>query len=128
MVRVDVRDYRTTDWPAVCRIHDSARPIEVAGFVPKSEVWSMEQAAVVDGFFDSQTFLACLDHAEGTPAGFVSIRGAEICWFYVDPALHRQGIGRKLIEYVLPLLGADGFALCVSENPQAQAFYRSFDS
>jgi len=126
MVQVVVREYRAADWSSVCRIHDLARPIEVAGFMPQGVVLPMAQAATIDGFFDSQTWVACVDHAEGRPAGFVSVRSPEITWCYVDPALHRQGVGRKLVEHIMPQLGADGFVLCVAENPQALAFYRSF--
>jgi ribosomal protein S18 acetylase RimI-like enzyme len=126
MLHVVVRDYRTADWPSVCRIHDLARPIEVGAFMPKGVVLPMEQAAKIDGFPESQTWVACVDHGEGRLAGFISVRVPEITWCYVDPALHRQGVGRQLVEHVLPQIGSDGFVLCVMENPQALAFYRSF--
>jgi ribosomal protein S18 acetylase RimI-like enzyme len=126
MLGITVRDYRTADWPSICRIHDSARAIEVAGVMPSAEVLPMEKAAAIDGFFNSQTWVACADDGDGRIAGFVSVRLPEITWCYVDPALHRQGVGRKLVQHLLPKLSPDGFVLCVTANAQALAFYRSF--
>ena len=125
MLQIVIREYQTSDWPEICRIHDLARPIEVAAFIPKAEVLPMERVAAIDGFLDSQTWVACVDHAEGKVTGFVSIRLPELTWSYVDPSLRRRGIGRKLVNHVLPRLGADGFVLCAGENPQAVAFYQS---
>jgi ribosomal protein S18 acetylase RimI-like enzyme len=124
MPRVSIREYREDDWQVVCQIHDRARPMEVAGFMPRDVVLPMEQSATADGFFQSKTSVAYLD--DGRIVGFVSIRPPELTWCYVDPSLHRQGIGRKLVEHVLSILGADGFVLCNAENPTALAFYKSF--
>jgi len=126
MLQINIREYRESDWPAVCEIHDHARPIEVSGFMPGDVVLPMEQVAAVDGFFDSQTLVACVDHAEGRISGFATIHSSEVTWFYVHPSFHRQGVGRTLMGHVLPLLGADAFVLCAATNPVALAFYQSF--
>ncbi|MGA2233017.1 MAG: GNAT family N-acetyltransferase [Tepidisphaeraceae bacterium] len=125
MVHIVVRDYRQDDWPAVCRIHDAARRIEVRGFMPPDIVLPMDQTAGPEGFFESQTWVACVEPGEQTIAGFIAIKGAEITWCYVDPSWHRQGIGRKLVEHVKPILGEHGFVLTVAENPAGVAFYQS---
>jgi ribosomal protein S18 acetylase RimI-like enzyme len=124
-VHVVIREYRKEDWPAICRIHDRARAIEVSGFMPRDIVLPMQRIAAAEGFFESQTFVACIDHSAGEIAGFISIRLPEITWCYVNPSLHRQGIGRKLVEQVLPMIGSDGFVLTVAENPAALEFYKS---
>ena len=49
-----VRPYLSSDWGAVCRVHDRARPIELAAFVPANSVAPMESVAAEDGFFDAQ--------------------------------------------------------------------------
>jgi GNAT superfamily N-acetyltransferase len=88
-------------------------------------ILSMEKAAKAENFFESKSYVGCIDHAQGVIAGFVSILQSELTWCYVDPLFHRQGIGRRLVEHVLPMLGVDGFVVCVKENPGAIAFYLS---
>jgi len=126
MPQFTVRDYRQSDWPAICRIHDLARLVEVGRFVPWDAIVPMARTAHAEGFLASQSSVACVDDAESGVAGFISIAGSELTWCYVDPSWHRQGVGRKLVQHVLPKLGADAFVLCVGENPAALAFYRSF--
>ena len=121
-----IRPRIDTDWSALCRIHDLARVLEIGSVCPRDAILSMEQAAVEDRFFDDQTFVACTGSPQGPVAGFISIRVPEITWLYVDPALHRRGIGRKLMQHVLPLLGPDAFLLVITENPKGIAFYSTF--
>lgn len=41
--------------------------------------------------------------ADGTPAGLMGLTGPKIDALFVDPAFHRQGIGRHLIAHALTL-------------------------
>jgi putative acetyltransferase len=125
-MKINIRPYVPSDWPAICRIHDLARPLEVQGFMPSATAWAMEKVAHEEKFFDSQTFVATRHNADNDILGFISIAPPEITWCYVDPAHHRQGIGKSLIHHVMPLVGEDAFVVCIAQNPQAVAFYRSF--
>jgi ribosomal protein S18 acetylase RimI-like enzyme len=109
----------------VCSVHDRARVVELAGFVPQSAIVPMAVAAYDEGFFDCRTLVACLDADGQHVEAFVSIKPPELTWLYVDPAHHRRGIGRMLVNHVLPALGPDAFLLCTEESPAAPALYRS---
>lgn len=115
---IKIRDYQTSDWDAVCDVHDRARPLEVQNFMPPEEIETLVEAYEEDGFFDGQQFVA---EQEGNIVGFVCIDGEELTWMYVDPDIHRQGIGRLLFEHVKPMLGGHAHVLAV--NPEAMRFY-----
>jgi len=119
---VTIRDYTAADWPEVCRVHDQARPLELRRIVPPEKIIRMELVANEDGFFESQTWVACIQHQI---VGFISINSEELTWCYVDPRVLRSGIGSALIQHALPVLGPDAFVLCAGENLDGIAFYQS---
>ena len=58
---------------------------------------------------------------DGRPVAFLGLSGDELAALFVDPCLHRSGIGRRLVDHALSL-GAR--RLSVNEdNPGARAFY-----
>jgi GNAT superfamily N-acetyltransferase len=90
--------------------------------MPPEEAAPMAQVAEEEGFFAGRTFVAC----EGERVvGFITIRGDEIQWLYIDPERHRRGIGRALVAHVMLILGDDAFVLAGEENAAAMAFYRA---
>lgn len=119
---ITIRAYDEADWPAVCAIHDRARPLEVAGVMPGDEVAPMVDAAEEDRFFASKTYVAA--GPDGRLLGFISIIPPELTWLYVDPDHHGQGVGRALVEHVMGQLGTEGFVICLASNAPAVAFYR----
>ena len=57
----------------------------------------------------------------GTPVAFMGFDGAKLKMLFVAPQNRDQGLGKKLLEYVLNA-GINEF--CVNEgNPQAKGFY-----
>ena len=116
------REYRPADWPAVCRVHDRARPIELASFAAPEKVQILAEADDVGVFHASRSWVA---EVGGQVIGFVSIDAPQLTFLYVDPALHRRGIGWLLVKHVLPILGTDGYLYTATENALAVAFYRS---
>lgn len=120
---VTIRPYRDTDWGAICRIHDRARPQEVAGVMPPGTSAPLAQAAVDEDLFDSRIVVACLGDAEGPVVGFAAYEDALLTWLYVDPELQGKGVGKALMAHVLPLLGPEGWVMVLDSNQRAVAFY-----
>jgi ribosomal protein S18 acetylase RimI-like enzyme len=121
---IAVRPYAPADWPAVCRVHDAARLIELAhgGVDPRANL-SMAAAAQRDGFFASETLIACVDDVV---VGFVSWRGAYVSWLYVAPSAHRRGVGRRLLDEALRRIGPEAWTIMLEGNEPARALYASF--
>jgi ribosomal protein S18 acetylase RimI-like enzyme len=122
---VTIRPYRDADWPAICAIHDAARPQEVVGVMLPGTSAPLERAAVDEDLFDSDLFVACEGDEDGPVLGFVAIDGAQLTWLYVDPAGQRRGVGQALMDHVLPLIGADGWLTVLGSNRDAIGFYEA---
>jgi GNAT superfamily N-acetyltransferase len=120
---VVVRAYAPADWPALCRVHDAARVIELAhGGVDPRAFLPMEAAAGADGFFVSETLVACVDD---DVVGFVSWRGAFVTWLYVAPGAQRRGVGRVLLHEALGRIGPEAWTTMLDGNEPALALYRA---
>ena len=97
-MQLTIRPYAPEDFPALERIHDAARRIELhlarldAAFVPLCE------AAQREGLFDYRVVVA--QDVENT-VGFAAFTPEELAWLYVDPAHQRRGIGRALVRYAV---------------------------
>ncbi|QTC87814.1 GNAT family N-acetyltransferase [Brevundimonas pondensis] len=58
---------------------------------------------------------------DGAPVAFLGLSGDELAALFVDPRLHRSGIGRRLVDHAL---SRGARRLSVNEdNPGARAFY-----
>lgn len=69
------------------------------------------------------TYIAELDNR---PVAFVNFRGQDLRFIYVHPDVHKQGIGRKLMELAINEIGGDARLLVYVYNTKAQALYKSF--
>jgi GNAT superfamily N-acetyltransferase len=117
-----LRAYVPADWDAVCRIHDAARPLELAaGGVDPRAYRPMVDAAEGDEFFISQTVVATL---EEEVVGFVSWNGDYVSWLYVNPVHHRRGIGRRLLAHALRQIGPEAWTSALSGNIAALSLYQ----
>ena len=120
---VEIRDYTPADWPQVCAIHDLARVQELAhGGVDTRAFRPMVDAAEGDEFFISKTVVACCDHRV---VGFISWNGPYISWLYVEPGAQRRGIGTKLLDYALRLIGPEAWTNMLAGNEPAQKLYQA---
>ncbi len=118
-----LRDYTPADWNAVCAIHDAARIQELAsGSVDLRAFKTMAEAAEGDEFFASRTVVAC---CEGIVAGFVSWNGSYLTWLYVAPWAQGRGIGRKLLDYALRLVGPEAWTNMLGGNERALRLYQA---
>lgn len=95
---MEIRPYTQADWPRIAAVHDAARPMELhladldGAFLPLSV------AAQREGLFDYTILVALKPEV----VGFVAFTPEELAWLYVDPACHRQGIGRALARQPWP--------------------------
>ena len=115
-----IRPYSDGDWDAVCEVHDRARPVELESLGPPKGFAGMAEVAEADRFYEGRTFVAT---SGDSLVGFVTIENEELTWLYVEPSLRGRGIGRALVEHVLPMLGRDAFLLCAAGNLPARRFY-----
>lgn len=117
-----VRDYRPSDWSAICRIHDRARPDELRGsfdaraFIPLAEDPESDSIQVCD---------MLVAEVGDTAVGFAGTDAPYLAWLYVDPAYYRRGIGRALLRRCCDRLGADAWALSCGNNSAAISLYQS---
>lgn len=118
---VIIRAYCDDDRPAVCAVHDRARPDELRGscdpraFVPLAD----EQEDAAD-FQRSRKFVACIGEQI---VGFVGVDGTYLSWLYVDPAYYGRGIGRRLLRWGVGLIGPQAWTVVLAGNTRARRLY-----
>lgn len=115
-----IRPYAETDWPALCKVHDAARPFELRPTVGMEAFLTLVESAEEEGLFDGA--LDVLD-VGGQIVGFVAYKPDELTWLYVHPDHFGQGFGRRLLRHAIS--NADGvFSTEVLEgNTAAEALY-----
>jgi ribosomal protein S18 acetylase RimI-like enzyme len=117
---ITIREYRDSDWEAICRVHDRARPDELRGscdpraFVPLAED---EEAADARG---ARKWVAC----DGDRVvGFVGIDDTYLSWLYVDPDYYGRGIGRRLLRLGVAEIGPEAWTIALEGNLPARRLY-----
>ncbi|ESA33165.1 gcn5 family acetyltransferase [Leptolyngbya sp. Heron Island J] len=95
---INIRPYKSTDWPRLCEIHDVSRLDELALSVGTDAFLTLEQTADNEGLFDNKLFVAEVDHVV---QGFIAYGDEELAWLYVDPKFYRKGVGRALVQHAV---------------------------
>ena len=118
---VTIRDYQSSDWNAIEKIHDAARKIELhlagleAAFLPLRVAAEREGLLEYPGLFVAEQ--------DGAVVGFAACSEDELAWLYVAPAHMRKGIGRSLINYAVQQYpGIHELEVLVGNEP-AKALY-----
>jgi ribosomal protein S18 acetylase RimI-like enzyme len=119
---VTIREFREEDWDAVCLIHDSARPHELAGSCDPRAFVPIEQDAEVADLRRCRKFVASQDDKV---VGFVGIDKDYLAWLYVDPAHFGRGIGRELLRMGVREIGEGAWTKVLMGNKRAIALYES---
>lgn len=117
-----VRPYQAGDWPLLCAIHDAARLHELEASGLLGAFLSLEQTADNEGLFEGEVIVAEL---AGTVQGFAAFSDDELTWLYVDPAMTRRGIGRRLLQHVIQACGGTLSTEVLLGNEPALALYLS---
>lgn len=118
---MNVRTYQRADWPAIERIHDSARKMELShaglheAFLPLCIAAAREQLFDYPGLFVAEE--------NGEVLGFAACTEEELAWLYVAPKHMRKGVGSSLWRHMISVFPQ----ICVLEvlkgNEPARAFY-----
>lgn len=98
MPNITIRPYVSSDYAALCAIHDAARRVELALASLDGAFLPFSIAAGREDFFDYPHIeVAEVDGA----AGFSAYTSGELAWLYVSPDMARQGVGRSLAAHAL---------------------------
>ena len=112
-----IRRATAADAPALLAIWRAA--VEATHhFLTATDIDAIEAQVRGDLASDAQLWTA---EQDGRPAAFMGLDGEEIVSLFVDPAAHRGGIGRALIDHALAR-GATWLGVN-EQNPGAIAFY-----
>jgi ribosomal protein S18 acetylase RimI-like enzyme len=117
-----LRPYDPGDWQRLCAIHDAARRHELEASGLADAFLTLEQTAQNEGLFDGAVVVADVG---GTVQGFAAFADGELTWLYVDPAMARQGIGRRLLQHVIQASGGTLSTEVLLGNEPALALYLS---
>lgn len=119
---ITYRDYKDTDWPAICKIHDRARPDELKGSCDPRAFIPIEKDPEVEDLKRSQKFVAC----DGdNVVGFSSVDKQYVSFLYIDPDYYGQGIGRKLLQIAVEAIGPGAWTIVLHNNKRAIGLYES---
>lgn len=117
-----LRPGREDDWPALCRVHDAARPLELEGSCDPRAFLPLDRDPEGDELRESQVVVA---ERDGRVVGFAAVLRSYIGWLYVDPDEHGRGIGRALLRWAKRLAGEDAWTIALVNNHTARALYAS---
>lgn len=96
---ISIRKYQENDFLRLCEIHDQARKQELKSANLEEAFIPLKTASKKEGLFrDYQVYVAI---KEDNVVGFVAFNKEELGWLYVDPAFQHQGIGSKLIDFIV---------------------------
>ncbi len=119
---ITYRAYQNADWPAICRIHDRARPDELKGSCDPRAFIPIEQDPEVEDLKRSQKFVAC---DADKVVGFSAVDEKYVSFLYVDPDYYGQGIGRKLLQMAVDAIGEKAWTIVLDGNQRAIGLYES---
>ncbi|QDU68539.1 GNAT family N-acetyltransferase [Engelhardtia mirabilis] len=116
-----IRPYRADDLDALLEVWYDASLVGHPFL--EAEFLATERRNISSFYMDVTETL--IFEVEGRVAGFLSLVGKrEVGALFVDPAHHRRGIGRALVERARSMRGPLEVEVFV-QNPVGRAFYRS---
>ena len=120
---LSVREYvHQLDWDNICKIHDSARLIELEGSASKKAFVPLKNCYKDEELFKSTIFIG---EVENKTIGFVAFDKHEITWLYVDPKFFGNGYGRRLLDFVLEKALRPTKVTVLNNNLRAISLYKS---
>ena len=121
--KLSIREYvHQIDWDNICKIHDSARLIELDGSVSKKAFIPLINCYKEEELFNSTIFIGEINNET---IGFVAFDEHEITWLYVDPKFFGKGYGRRLLDFVLNKALRPTKVTVLNNNLRAISLYKS---
>jgi len=117
-----IRPYRDTDWAVVREIYDLAKPDEMRGVVPASEIPALETDPTMMALFHGSQILV-MEEA-GHLVGFGGYRDTFITWLFVHPKFRRRGVAVALVREILARLDGTITLNVATTNIAAQNLYK----
>ncbi|WP_426319066.1 GNAT family N-acetyltransferase [Pseudoduganella sp. R-43] len=115
-----VRDFKASDFPAVCRIYLEAKREELKFESRPFNVTPLNQDEALLAAFDESDVIVFDD---GTVRGFAATFAGQLRALFVDGEVRGRGIGQSLLDAVLAR-GTEGISLNVAKsNVDALRFY-----
>ena len=122
--KLSIREYvHQIDWDNICKIHDSARLIELDGSVSKKAFIPLINCYKEEELFNSTIFIGEINNET---IGFVAFDKHEITWLYVDPKFFGKGYGRRLLDFVLNKALRPTKVTVLNNNLRAISLYKSY--
>ncbi|MBT3338025.1 MAG: GNAT family N-acetyltransferase [Anaerolineae bacterium] len=119
---IKIRPYEEKDWESICAIHDAARPDELEGSCDPRAFVPIEQDNEVEELKKSEKFVA----VDGERVvGFVGVDDKYLAWLYVHPTYYQKGIGRRLLQKGLDIIGENAWTIVLHGNKNAISLYES---
>lgn len=115
MTNVTIRPATDADLPHVDAIYRAGLATEIQGTPEMNKNFVRMPSGT--------TYMADID---GRPVGFVNFRGPDLRYVYVHPDVHRQGVGRMLMQLAVEKIEGDARLLVYVHNTKAQNLYKSF--
>ena len=120
---LSIREYvHQLDWDNICKIHDSARLIELDGSVTEKAFIPLIDCYKGEELFNSSIFIG---EVENKTIGFVAFDKHEITWLYVDPKFFGNGYGRRLVDFVIDKALTPIKVTVLNNNLRAISLYKS---
>ena len=122
-MKINIRNYRESDFDAIERIHDAGRRTELRLAGLEEAFLPLRIAAEREGLFEYPGLFVA--EANGSVVGFAACSEDELAWLYVDVSLFRRGIGRQLAEYALKNFPAIHSIEALVGNEPAKCLYEN---
>lgn len=120
---VTIRNYISSDWVSIQRVHDASRRMELKLAGLEDAFLPLKIAAEREGLFDYPGIFVAEEN--GVVVGFAACTEDELAWLYVEPAHMRKGIGRQLMESVLQQFPEISYIEALVGNAPAKALYEA---
>ncbi|MGF1492485.1 MAG: GNAT family N-acetyltransferase [Microcoleaceae cyanobacterium] len=120
--RITIRPYLDQDWDAICQVHDRAQPGEFEGTFDFPVVSPLAENTNLKRFFPQcHRFVAC---DQDRIVGFIAIYQNQISLLYIDPDYQGRGIGGRLLQLAINIIGSPVWTVTVAGNQKALRFYQ----
>jgi putative acetyltransferase len=118
-----IRNYQTTDYPAIAEIYNASKLDELKFEECKYVLLPLDQDAKRRSDLLSSTIFV---YGTNKIKGYSAVAGSRIQSLYVHPDYRGQGIGRALLAFALESIGGDATLQVVKSNTPSKTLYRTY--